>query len=270
VNPVWRRVRPVVLVVIALGSVMACARGFQPRDFANPEALFRGAVQEFQQRKWSNAVAGFERLTLDLSSRDSLLVPTYYYLAQAHEKREEFLLAAQAYQRLSDGFPADTLAPKAILGEGRSYQQLWRKPVLDAEYGLKALGTLRVLLTAYPDGPEAVDATQRIAAIEDWLARKDYEVGMHYLRTRKAYDPAIIYFQDVIETYPNTPTARKARLAMVQSYRKLKYAEEARETCDDLHRRHPGDAEVLEVCGPPVMAPPDSTPVAPPSVPPPR
>ncbi len=269
-STVWRRVRPVVLVVIVLGSVMACGRGFQPRDFANPEALFRGAMQEFQQRKWGNAVAGFERLTLDLSSRDSLLVPTYYYLAMAHEKREEFLLAAQAYQRLSDGFPADTLAPKAILGEGRSYQRLWRKPVLDAEYGLKALGTLRVLLTAYPDGPEAVDATQRIAAIEDWLARKDYEVGMHYLRTRKAYDPAIIYFQDVIETYPNTPTARKARLAMVQSYRKLKYAEEAQETCDDLHRRHPGDAEVLEVCGPPVMAPPDSTSVASPGAPPPR
>ena len=258
------------LVVISLCSVVACRRGFQPRDFANPEALFRGASQEYQQGKWGNAVAGFERLTLDLSSRDSLLVPTYYYLAMSHEKREEFLLAAQSYQRLSDGFPADTLAPKAILGEGRSYQRLWRKPVLDAEYGLKALGTLRVLLTAYPDGPEAVDATQRIATIEDWLARKDYEVGMHYLRTRKAYDPAIIYFQDVIETYPNTPTARKARLAMVQSYRKLKYAEEARETCDDLHRRHPGDAEVLEVCGPPVMAPPDSTPVASPSVPPPR
>ncbi len=221
-------------------------------------------MQEYQQGKWGNAIAGFERLSLDLSSRDSLLVPTYYYLAMAHEQREEFLLAAQAYQRLSDGFPADTLAPKAILGEGRSYQRLWRKPVLDAEYGFKALGTLRVLLTAYPDGPEAVEATERIATVEDWLARKDYEVGMHYLRTRKAYDPALIYFQDVIETYPNTPTARRARLAMVETYRKLKYAEEERETCDELHNRYPEDAEVRDVCGPPAIARPDSATVPPP------
>lgn len=269
-NTVWRRVRPAVLIALTLASVAACRRGFQPRDFANPEALYRGAMQEFRQGKWGNAIAGFERLTLDLSSRDSLLVPTYYYLAMSHEKRQEYLLAAQAYQRLSDGFPADTLAPKALLGEGRSYQLLWRKPVLDAEYGLKALGTLRVLLTAYPEGPEAVEATQRIATLEDWLARKDYEVGMHYLRTRKAYDPALIYFQDVIETYPNTPTARRARLAMVQTYRKLKYAEEVQETCEELHRRYPGDAEVIDECGAPVVVPPDSGAVASPVAPPPH
>lgn len=242
--------RTTLILVIVACSMVACGRGFQPRDFANPEALYRGAYQEYLRGNMGNAILGFERLTLDLSSRDSLLVPTYYYLALAHEARKEFLLAAQAFARLSDGFPTDTLAPKALLGEGRSYQSLWRKPELDADYGIKALGTLRVLLTAFPDGPEATEAVARIATIEDWLARKDYEVGVHYMKTRKAYDSAIIYFQSVIETYPSTPTARKAWLGLHQSYEKLRYTEEALETCTELHQRYPSDPEVLEVCGP--------------------
>lgn len=255
--------RRAVLLVVATLATVACGRGFQPRDFANPEALFRGALQEYERGEMGNAIIGFERLTLDLSSRDSLLPLTYYYLARAHENRNEFLLSAQAYARLSDGFPTDTLAPEALLGEGRSYQSLWRRVDLDADYGLQALGTLRVLLTAYPDGPQAADATERIAQVEDGLAEKDYLTGDHYLRARKAYDSAIIYFQDVVETYPTTPTAKLAWLGLLESYRKLRYNEEAVETCDELRRRYPDDAEVSKACEEVAPVPVDSAGVAP-------
>jgi outer membrane protein assembly factor BamD len=235
------------LTVVMLFS-SGCNRGFQPRNYANPEALFRGALQEFQRGRYANAIVGFERLTLDLASRDPLLTQTYYYLGLSHEKQQEFLLAAQAFSRLHDGFPGDTLAPVAMLSEGRAYQSLWRKPALDADYGLKALNVYRVLLTTHAASPEAVDATTRIATIEDWLARKDYDIGMHYLRTRKAYDSSIIYFKDVIETYPSTPTARKAWLAMLQAYQVRKWKEEADETCEEMRRRYPDDAEVTAAC----------------------
>jgi outer membrane protein assembly factor BamD len=254
VTGVRDRFRFLVLLLLSVGVLAGCRRGFRPADFANPEALFRGAMQEYEAGNMGNAIAGFERLTLDLSSRDSLLTRTYYYLGMAHERRKEYLLAAQAYSRLTDAFPNDTLAPRALLGEARSYQSLWRKPELDADYGIQALGTFRVLLTAYPDGPEAVEARERIATLEDWLARKDYEVGVHYLRTRKAFDSAIIYFQDVIETYPTTPTARRAWLGLAQAYKSLRYDEELQETCDEMHRLYPGDAEVREMCGAPRAA----------------
>lgn len=244
--------RPVPAGVWALLLLLAasgCGRGFEPRDFANPEALFRGALQEYQQGKMVNAVLGFERLSLDLSSRDLLLAPTYYYLALAHEQQQEYLLAAQSFSRLLDAFPSDTLAPRAMLGEGRAYESLWRRPDLDADYGLQAINTLRVLLTAYPDTPEAADATARIAALEDALARKDYDIGLHYLKTRKAYDSSIIYFRDVVETYPSTPTARLAWLGILEAFRARKWTEEAEETCDELRKRFPSDAEVREACG---------------------
>jgi outer membrane protein assembly factor BamD len=244
-----RAVHPGVWVAVALVAAAGCRRGFEVRDFANPEALFRGAMQEFERGKLANAIAGFERLSLDLSTRDALLIPTYYYLGLAHERQKEFLLAAQAYARLTDAFPSDTLAAYAMLGEGRAYHRLWPRADLDAEYGLKAVGTLRVLLTSYPEAPVIPEATARIAEIEDQLARKDYQNGLHYLKTRKSYDSAIIYFKDVVETYPSTPTARLAWLGMLEAYRRRKWTEEANETCDELRRRYPSDAEVREACG---------------------
>lgn len=238
-----------VWVAVALVAATGCRRGFEVRDFANPEALFRGAMQEFERGKMTNAIAGFERLTLDLSTRDALLIPTYYYLGLAHERQKEYLLAAQAYARLTDAFPSDTLAAYAMLGEGRAYHKLWPRPDLDADYGLKAVGTLRVLLTAYPESPVLPEATERIAVIEDQLARKDYLNGLHYLRARKSYDSAIIYFKDVVETYPSTATARLAWLGILEAYRRRKWTEEADETCAELRRRYPSDAEVREACG---------------------
>ena len=38
-----------------------------------------------------------------------------------------------------------------MLGVGTSYQQQWRKPALDPEYGQKAVSILRALLSSYPD-----------------------------------------------------------------------------------------------------------------------
>ncbi len=249
-NSGTRWTRTLVLSVVLLTATAACSRGFRPQDFANPEALFRGSMQEYQRGKMGDAILGFERLTLDLSSRDSLLLPTYYFLGLAHEKRREYLLAAQAFSRLTDAFPNDTLTPRAILGEGRAYQSLWRRYDLDADYGIKALGTFRVLLTAFPDGAEAADATARIAQLEDRLARKDYETGVHYLKTRKAYDSAIIYFQDVIETYPSTPTALMAWVGLADAYKKLKYTEELQETCDEMRLRYgAANPRVREICG---------------------
>ena len=231
-------------------AIAGCSPGFQPRNFANPEALFRASVLEYQLKHWDNAQTGFEHLTNDLSARDPLLAPAYYYLALTHERRGQFLLAAQAYERVTDGFPDDTLAPVAMLGVGRSYQKQWRKPALDPESGQKAVSILRALLTSYPDASKEIEESKaRIAELEEWFARKDYETGVHYVRVRRAIDPAIIYFKDVVTTYPNTKVARLAWLRLHELYTKIRWKEDAAETCTAMLKAYPADAEVREKCG---------------------
>lgn len=246
--PLARRLTIVLLAVAGLAT-SACSRGFDVRRYADDsDRLYTVALREYRRGKWDNAVAAFERLTTDLSARDSLLPRAYYYLARAHDKRSEHLLAAQSFNRLAETFPDDTLADDALFGAARSYQRLWRKPALDPQYGQEAITTYRALLAAHPTSPLAAGATQRIATLEQWLATKDYDSGMHYFR-RKAYDSAIIYFKDVVQAYPNTPRARDAYLKLHQSYRRIRYAEDARETCDTLRQRYPADRDVRRACG---------------------
>jgi outer membrane assembly lipoprotein YfiO len=248
------------LVLLAVATALAgCGRGFQPKDFATPEALFQASLLEFQQKKWDNAQLGFERLTSDLSSRDPLLAPAYFYLALTHERKKEFLLAAQAFERVTDGFPDDTLAPTAMLGTGRSYQNLWRRPSLDPEQGQKAASILRALLSSYPDAKETEDAKRRITQLEEWFALKDYQTAVHYIKVRPVVDGAIIYLKDIVTTYPTTKAARLSWLRLHELYTKIRWKEDAAETCNAMWKAYPGDAEVKLACGAAPAAAADST-----------
>ena len=260
-----RRLEWHVLVLLGAWATLAgCSAGFQPRNFSTSESLFRASLLEFQLKHWENAQIGFDRLTTDLSARDPLLASAYYYLALSHERQSAFLLAAQSYERVTDGFPDDTLAPVSMLGVGRSYQKMWRDPTLDPEYGQKAISILRALLSSYPDAKEVEDAKTRIALLEEWMAEKDYLTGMHYVRVRGAIDPAIIYFKDVVVTYPGTKAARLSWIKLHELYTRIRWKEDAAETCTAMWKAYPSDADVKLACGaqpPAAVATPSSVPL---------
>jgi outer membrane protein assembly factor BamD len=243
----------------------ACAKAFNAAKFSNAPALFRASEDRFRRRKWDDALAGFDRLASQLPARDTLLPRVYFYQGRAHARKGEHLLAAQAYARIGDAFPDDSLADDALFEQAQAYQRLWRKPTLDSQHGQTALATYRQLGQLYPESPFAKRAEQQAAALTQRFALKDLETADHYLR-RKAYDPALIYLKDVVRLYPGTAAARAAHLRMVDAYRAIKYQEEIAEACTDMRRTYPGDAAVLRACGaaPVSAAPPQATPPAPP------
>jgi outer membrane protein assembly factor BamD len=233
----------------ALLCLAGCAHGFQVRNYANNEALYRASMNEFMRKRWDNAATGFERLTLDLGARDTLLARSHWYLAKTHEAKREYLLAAQSYTRLAESFPDDTLAAAALLAAGDSYFRLWRSPELDQQYGVQAQTQYRLVMSLFPDSPLRADAEKGSLKVDEWMATKDYEIAMHYVR-RHAFESSLIYFKDVVKNYPNTSRARDALMRLVETYRRpeLNYQEEAKETCSALLTAYAGDKEVTALC----------------------
>ena len=246
------------LLVACLG-VAACSQGFQTRKYTSTPALFVAAKAEFNKKKWDNAITGFERLTLDLSARDTLLPLAHYYLGQAHDKRGEHLLAAQSFNRLAESFSDDTLADDALFAAGESYAAMWRDPQLDPTYGDLAQSQYRLLGSLYPDSPLKPKADAAVLHIDELKASKDYETGQHYVR-RRAFDSAIIYYKDVVRNYPATNKSRDAMLRIVEVYRRpeMNYKEEAKEMCTALIGAYPGDKDVAKLCPPERAAATDS------------
>ena len=261
-----RRSLPLALVAVLLTG--ACRPSFVERigPLQGPD-LYRAAMAEYEAERWQNAISAFERLTRELSPRDSLMARVYYMLGMSHTQREEHLLAAQSFQRIMETFPNDTLADDGLLQAGRAYGEMWRKPALDKEYGETALQTLQTLLAVYPNSDVRDEAEQEVRTVMEQLARKDYENGVYYIRIG-ALESAIIFFEDVVERYPQTDMARLARLRMLEVYQRRGWAPEIREMCDVMRTTYPNDPEARDACGPPPATPPSSS-SPPPSSPPP-
>src|SRR5512146_2435733 len=199
---------------LAFCLAAACRPEFQLKNLTTNEALYTASLREFQRHHWDNAVTGFEKLTTDLPPRDTLLPRSYWYLASAHERMDEHLLAAQSYNRLVETFPEDSLADDAALQAARAYRLLWRKPELDPTYGETALSSYNTLIGLYPNSPLVPTAQKEIGELENWFAIKDFDAGDYYFR-RKAYDSSILYFKDILTKYAATPKAYDAALRLV-------------------------------------------------------
>jgi len=251
-------IRSLLLALGASLTLAACRPSYvQTVAPLQGEELYREAMRQFEDEDWQNAIHALERLSRELPARDSLLPAVYYHLGEAHARRDEHLLAAQSFQRIQEGFPNDTLADDGLLRAGESYAEMWRRTSLDPAYGHTALTTFQTLLAIYPNTDVREEAQRAIQELMERLAKKDYDVGVGYMR-RGANLSALIYFEDVIERYPQTAMARRARLRMVEAYRRENFTADAREACEALRAEFPNDAEVREVCGavpPPVVVP---------------
>lgn len=248
------------LLLALLLVVGACSTAINVRSYSTSISLYEAGLERYNREKWTDAIAAFEKLTFDLPTRDTLLPRAHWYLGQARRKNEERVLAAQSFMRLAELFPEDTLADDALYWSAVSYAEMWRRPSLDPQYGILAQAQYRTLLGIFPDSPLADSATRELGRLDEWFATKDFETGMHYFR-RRAYDSAIIYFQDVVKNWPNTDKARQSMLQLVRIYRLpvMNYSEDADEVCATLRAGFPTDPEVLAVCKLPV---PDGTPPA--------
>lgn len=260
-----------VLFVALLLAVAACHPDFKVAKYKTNETLYRAAMDEYQRGRWENAVTAFEKLTTDLPARDTLLPRAHWYLARAHQQRQEWVLAGASFTRLVESFPDDSLSDDAALEAARSYRKLWRKPALDPTYGESAEATYGTLLGLFPNSPLVPVAKKELSDLQEMFAQKNYLSGMYYLR-RKAHDSAIIYFKDVVAKWPEAPTARLAQMRLVDAYKAIRYKDDAADQCAELKRTFPEDAEVRATCNgvaAPVQSTADSTKPTPPATGPP-
>lgn len=250
----WRAGR----VLAALVVVSACRGGFRlERLGSDPTALYTAGSRELSLKHWTNAIAVFEKLTTDLPARDTLLPRSQFNLGLARTGNLEHLLAAQAFSKVAENYPEDSLADDALYESARSYQRLWRSPELDSQYGTTSEATFRTLVEVYPDSPRRKDAERELLVLRDMFATKEYLAGYYYFR-RKAYDPAVVYFKTVVSRYPDSPKTRDAYLRMVESYRAIRYKEEAADACVAVRKAFGQDAEVRQLC-PPVAVTADTS-----------
>lgn len=231
----------------ALLALAGCTH-FKVAAYPTSPALYEASLRQFHRGRFDRAQEGFQKLTFDLTARDSLFALSRFYLAESYFGSRDFVTASREFRRVADEAPESPLAPRALLRAGDSYAELWRRPELDATNGQTALATWQELQGRYPDSEAAAISYVRVRALNEQFAQKSYDAAVFYFR-RSGFDSAILYLRGLISTYPSSALVPQAFIYLVRSYRAIGYKEELQETCDHLAQYYPSRPDVREVCG---------------------
>lgn len=246
---VWRR-----MVVLGVVGLAACGHGARVQTAPDPMVLLERARADFRHGKFAKALLEFQRLTFEMGPGRPELAEVRYLLAECYFQTGDRVQAAHEFRQVADGFPESTWAPLALLRAGDSNLRLWRRAELDPSYGEAALAIYQELAGRYAGTDAAARAGVHVRQLKEQFAEKAYKNGMFYLR-RRAWDSAIIYFKDVIASYPESSHVPQALLRLVDSYRAIGYKEELEETCAHLQRYFPQAPGLAQACPAPAPVP---------------
>lgn len=213
----------------------------------NLDSLTRAAEASFRRGKWNDAQRQYETVVSLLKFDDPRSARARFFLGETHLAMDNPVLAARELRRVADEGADQQLAPEALLRVGDAYAQLWRKPELDPSFGLTAISTYQEVQSRFPGSSAAIRAQQKVAELQERLAYKTYKAGLYYYRLR-AYDSAIIYFRDLVATYPRSEVAPDALVKLVAAYKSIGYGEEVKETCGYMRRFHATAPGVADAC----------------------
>jgi outer membrane protein assembly factor BamD len=247
VSPGRRRARPRLIGLLALGLVAACHH-FDVRSYVEPLDLFDASLRQFRAGHYNKAQEGFQKLTFDLSASDTLYPVARFFLAESYFGQRDYLTAAREFRRVADESPNSRLAPDALLRVGDSYAELWTKPELDPTNGQTALATYHELQGRFPDAPATRIAGVRVRALNEQFAEKEFENALFYYK-RSAYDSAILYFKDLIASYPSSTLVPDAFVYIVRAFHVIGYKDEENDYCTRLRQMFPQHAGVKQYCG---------------------
>lgn len=235
-----RAARSAAWVAVVL-AVAACGSKQTPVDELTPEDLWLRGIEAYQEEDWADAIRYFDRFAL-VSGTDPRGAQARYYVGQAQFAREEYVAAATTFTQLATDLARTDLADDSRFMACRSYEELAPQPQLDQEYTRAAIDHCQALLEYFPDTEYAPRAREIVDRMTARLATKAYESGAWYLR-RGAYDSAIIYFEDVLDRYPQTEVAPRALVRLMEIYERLEWEEERQEIRDRLLREYPESPE---------------------------
>ena len=222
---------------LAVVALAACGSRQTPITELSADELWVRGIDAFNAEDWDEAIRYLDRYVL-AGGADPRVYQARYYLGQARFEEEEYVTAAAEFTRLASDLGRNDLADDARYMACRAYNQLSPDPALDQEYTRAAIQHCTALAEIFPDSEFADEATEIVEGLWHKLAEKVYEGGEWYMR-RGAYDSAIIYFEDVVEQYPDTEFAPRALGQLIEIYETLQYEEEREEVRERLLREYP-------------------------------
>ena len=233
-----------VLSVLVVCLCAACSSA-PPYAGLTASQLLEYSQAAYDREDWDETVRALERLVQGAPGFDQM-AEARMLLAQAYLNKGDYITANSEFVRFSSTYPTHELMTEAALGLCRSHARL--SPILDRDqqYTVQALSSCQAVTLDYPGTREAVEADSIRGVMVEKLAWKDVSRGEFYF-DRGLLDSGLIYFEQALDSFPETSAAPAALLFIYRTYQRLQYEEEAAEARQRLLDQYPDSSEAEEL-----------------------
>ena len=190
----------------------------EEKKFKESIEQFIKISDEFPYSKYSghsqiyNAYVNFE---LNKTEKTILLLNDYIFMNPSGEFTEyaEYLIAMCYYTKTSD-------------------------PSRDSKFTKIAIEKFKKIINKNPNSKYARDAKLKLEYLKNYLARKEFEVGMYYLKNN-APAPAITRFSVIIKDYQGSSIIPQTLYRMYEGFEMLKLKNKSNQTYSILKYNFP-------------------------------
>jgi outer membrane protein assembly factor BamD len=148
-------------------------------------------------------------------------------IARAHQILGNPELSIDALDRMINTYSKSLLTPDAYLRSAQAYASLVEGPYYDQTSTKEAITYFEDFVILFPGDPNIAAAEKGLTQMKQVLAESKMKIGDYYLKYRKNYKAAKVFYNEAITNYPDSPVAVRARAQLVKVDAMLGYQEKA-------------------------------------------
>ncbi len=183
------------------------------RQYAIGEAFMNGRKRLFvffRIRSGLGTAEDIFRKILDNATFSKASTRAQYSLGRVLQMDGDYNGAILEYNQLLTNYPGTEMIPLALFNIGICYYEEALSSDYDAGEVNKALQNFTRFVKSFPDNPKRGEAEEKIIELIDYKAEKAYAIGNYY-NSPDSYAGARIYYQEVIDKYPESRYAALAK-----------------------------------------------------------
>ncbi|AYO58799.1 outer membrane protein assembly factor BamD [Chryseobacterium sp. 6424] len=196
------------IVLLAFLALSACNRQQEMAlKSADKDYILKVANENFENKKWANALVLYERLSNLVAGTDD--APNVVYnSAYANYYDKNYKLAGHQFKNFSVTFPQDPRAEDAAYMSALCYYEGSMDYNLDQSSTELAINELQNFLNNYPNSEKSKNINTLIDELTYKLEFKAYENARQYYKMAD-YKAANVAFENVLSDFPATKLSPK-------------------------------------------------------------
>lgn len=192
-----------ILVLGVMFLASSCKTEYQRAlQSADKDFMLQIANQKFQNKKWTDALALYERLGNLVAGTDDA-ADVVFNTAYANYYDKNYKLAGYHFKNFANAFPNDPRKEEAAYLAALCYYQGSLDYNLDQTSTESAINELQDFLTTYPNSERSKNIQDLIDELSYKLEFKAYENARQYFKMAD-YKAADVTFDNVLDDFPST------------------------------------------------------------------